>query len=339
MSSSPYLQLQRLVERCFENMSKRELQPHDVWLAEDADTLENVKLALSRLITDVTTCLGRLHDLGQQGFSGVTGLDEWSAITSEAEDWRQEIRKLRPGADPERAKESLISIRVRVSELLDALAVRSAVRDPFNQAANTTQAERNIAGLLNERHFRELALGLLEQGASDPWDKAVEALEASVIDWSTRLGPEHRVQLERVCAKLIEHQGLIADLTGGSKSVRQLAAACAEDAERLEKIYARLSKVPDDRMDAGLASDFHYMATLAKKIVHSVKAAHRGILDEHAGGPMPAPVAGLFRLLHLEVPRIRSKTVTQTFSRRELELAFGRRLWSGTKSTDETSDQ
>ncbi|MCP3958812.1 MAG: hypothetical protein GY719_13245 [bacterium] len=316
-------------------MSQRELQPHDVWLAEDPPTLEKAKEALLGLVADLTAGLARLPEIGNVQFVGITKLDEWVAIENEADEWTREVGKLRPAANLEHVKESLISVRGRISELIEGLAIRTAVRDPFNQATNSTEAEKNIAGLLNERHFRTLGQGLLEQGASDPWEKAVEALEASVIDWSTRLGPEHRVQLERLCHKLLEHQGLIAGLTGRSAAVKELATAGAEDAERLEKIYARLVEVPDDELSAGLASDFHYMAFLAKKIVERVQGSHQKILNEHAGGPMPAPVAGLFRLLHLKVPRIRTKSVTQTFSRRELELAFGRRLWKGAKGTQD----
>ena len=88
-------------------------------------------------------------------------------------------------------------------------------------------------------------------------------------------------------------------------------------------------------MDAGVASDFHYMASLAKRMVNEVQANHGAVVSDYAAQSLPSPVVELFRLLHLAVPRARPKTGTQTLSRREIELAFGRRLWGGSEPKKE----
>ena len=333
--SSPFLQLKRLTEQCLDDLGRRELRPQEVWLSEDPQTLESVKLSLLRLIQKLTSEMHRLKAIDHPRFAGVTGLDEWRTIECEAGEWQQEIGKLRPAADADHVKESLISIRGRISELLDRLAVRSVVRDPVAGVASSTLAAETIAGLLAERDHRELGLGLLEDGAADPWHTAIEALEASVVDWSTRLGPEHRVQLEQLCHKLLEHFEAIARLGERSPALERLSKAGSRQAAPLRTIYDRLLNVPSGKMDAGVASDFHYMASLAKRMVDAVQAGHGPVVSDYAGQSLPTPVVELFRMLHLAVPRRRRRSGTQTLSRREIELAFGRRLWSGADQKEE----
>ncbi len=333
--SSPFLQLKKLTEQCLDELGRRELRPQEVWLSEEPESLESVKSSLLRLIQNLISEMRRLKTLRDQRFSGVIGLDEWQAIEDEATAWQQEISRLRPAANADHVKESLISIRGRVSELLDQLVVRSVVRDPAGDVASSTLAAGTIAGLLAERDHRELGLGLLEDGAADPWNTALEALDAGVIDWSTRLGPEHRVQLEQLCHKLLEHLEAIARLAERSPALERLSTAGSRKAAPLRTIYDRLLKVPSGKMDAGVASDFHYMASLAKRMITEVQAAHGKVISDYAGQSMPDPAAELFRLLHLAVPRARAKVGTQTLSRRELELTFGRRLWSGSEKKEE----
>ena len=332
--SSPFLQLKKLAEQCLADLGQRELRPQEVWLNQDPKALESVKSSLLRLIQKLTSEMARLKRIDSPHFAGVTCLDEWQTIECEAAEWLEELGKLRPEADPEHVKESLVSVRGQVSELLDRLAVRSAVRDPASDVASSTLAAETIAGLMAERDHRELGLGLLEDGASDPWHTALEALEASVVDWSTRLGPEHRVQLEQLCHKLLEHFEAIARLEKRSVALERLSRAGSRSAAPLRNIYDRLLKVPSGKMDAGVASDFHYMASLAKRMVKAVKSAHGPVVSDYAGQSMPSPAADLFRLLHLAVPRTRQRSGTQTLSRREIELAFGRRLWSGKEQDD-----
>lgn len=333
--SSPFLQLKKLAERCLAGLGRPELRPQEVWLSEDAQSLETVKSSLLRLIQTLASEFERLKAIEDPHFDGVTSLDEWQAIEHEASDWQQELSKLRPDADAGHAKETLLSIRGRVSELLDRLAVRSAVRDPAGDVACSTEAAETIAGLMAERDHRELGLGLLEDGAADPWNTALEALDASVVDWSRRLGPEHRVQLEQLCHRLLDHFERVARIAERSAALERLAQAGERSAAPLRTIYDRLLKVPSGKMDAGVASDFHYMASLAKRMVTAVQAAHGGVISDYAGRSMPEPAAELFRLLHLAVPGARRRGGTQTLSRREIELAFGRRLWSGSEHTEE----
>ncbi len=329
--SSPFLQLKKLAEKCLADLSRQELRPQEVWLSEDPERLESVKSSLLRLIQHLGSEMKRLKALESPHFAGVTSLDEWQTIEREAADWQKELTRLRPAADPDHVKESLISVRGRVSELLDKLAVRSALRDPAGDVASSTLAAETIAGLLAERDHRELGLGLLEDGAADPWHTALEALDASVVDWSTRLGPEHRVQLEQLCHKLLEYFEAIARLDGRPVALERLSKAGSRSAAPLRNIYDRLLKVPSGKMDAGVASDFHYMASLAKRMVGAVQSAHGAVISAYAGQTMPPPVAELFRLLHLAVPRQRRRSGTQTLSRREIELAYGRRLWPGSE--------
>ncbi len=334
--SSPFLQLKKLTEQCLDDLGQRELRPQEVWLTEDPQSLESVKLSLLRVIGRLVSEMSRLKAIKHPRFAGVTGLEEWLAIDREASEWQQEISKLRPAADADHVKESLISIRGRVSELLDQLAVRSVVRDPVAGVASSTLAAETIAGLLAERDHRELGLGLLEDGAADPWHTALEALDASVIDWSTRLGPEHRVQLEQLCHKLLEHFEAIARLAERSPGLERLSKAGSGHAAPLRTIYDRLLGVPSGKMDAGVASDFHYMASLAKRMVTAVQNGHGAVVSDYAGQTMPPPAVELFRMLHLAVPRARRRRGgTQTLSRREIELTFGRRLWSGADQKEE----
>ena len=332
---SPFLQFRELSEQCLAELRRRELRPQEIWLGEDPQGLEEVKLALLRLVEDLAAGMHRLAELEDERFAGVTDLDEWKAMESEAADWREELRKLRPKADPGHVKESLISVRGRISELIDSLAVRAAVRDPANDAASNTLAAKTIAGLIAERDQRELGFGLLEDGVADPWNTALEALDASVVEWSVRLGPEHRVQLEQLCQKLLEQCETIARLSNRSAAVVRLSEATGKNAPALSTIYDRLLKVPAGKMDAGVASDFHYMASLAKRIFEAVRANHGLVISDYAGRSLPAPTAELFQLLHLPLPRARmvTKQPTQTFSRQELEAELGRRLWDR-KETD-----
>ena len=122
-----------------------------------------------------------------------------------------------------------------------------------------------------------------------------------------------------------------------SSFLRHLAEAGSRNAPALRNIYERLVKVPADKMDAGLASDFHYMGGLAKRIVKSVRACHAAVVAEHPGPTMPREVSALFQLLHLAVPKERkpARARTQTLSRREIEMAFGRRLWGGSSAKKE----
>lgn len=331
---SPFRQLQTIAERCLAELGSRRLRPQEIWLSEDPERLEEVKQAMLRLVGDLASGLHHLSAITDPRFAGVKGLDEWRAITEEAQGWKREMRTLRPAADTGHVKESLIAIRGRVSELLDALAVRAVVRDPANEAANSTQAARTIEGLAAERDYRELGLGLLEDGAADPWQTALEALDASVVDWSTRLGPEHRVQLEQLCHTLLEHLEALGRVAEPSPAVAKMAAAAGRHAEPLTHIYQRLLKVPAGKMDAGVASDFHYMASLAKRLVKAVRDSHGAVIADHAGKTLPQEVVDLFQLLHLAVPRVRSRTGTATLSRREIELAFGRRLWHGAEKSE-----
>ncbi len=332
--SSPFLQLKKLTEQCLDELAQRQLRPQEVWLSEDPQSLESVKSSLLRVIQKLDSEMRRLKALKHPRFAGVTSLEEWQAIENEAGEWQQEIGKLRPAAGAEHVKESLISVRGRVSELLDMLAVRSVVRDPAGDVASSTLAAETIAGLLAERDHRELGLGLLEDGAADPWNTALEALDASVVEWSTRLGPEHRVQLEQLCHKLLEHFEAIARLGERSPALERLSTAASRNAAPLRSIYDRLLKVPSGKMDAGVASDFHYMASLAKRMVTAVQTAHGPVVSDYAGQSMPLPAVEIFRMLHLAVPRTRRRSGTQTLSRREIELTFGRRLWGGTDQKD-----
>ncbi len=328
--SSPFLQLKKLTEQCLADLGRLEMRPQEVWLTEDPQGLETVKSSLRKLIQDLVSEMRRLKGLKDPHFASVTSLDEWQAIKNESVAWQQEISRLRPEANADHVKESLISIRGRVSELLDQLAVRAVVRDPAGDVASSTLAAETIAGLLAERDHRELGLGLLEDGVADPWHTALEALEASVVDWSTRLGPEHRVQLEQLCHRLLEHFEAIARLGERSAALERLSEVGSRNAAPLRTIYDRLLKVPSGKMDAGVASDFHYMASLAGRMVTAIQAAHGSVISDYADQSMPAAVAELFGMLHLAVPRTRRRSGTQTLSRREIELTFGRRLWSGT---------
>ncbi len=327
--SSPFLQLKKLVEGCLNDLGRPELRPQKVWLSDGPESLERVKSILLRLVQHLTAELGRLKALEHPHFAGVTSLEEWQAIERETGAWQEEMAKLRPAANPGHVKESLVSIRGRVSELLDKLAVRAAVRDPASDVASSTLAAETIAGLMAERDHRELGFGLLEDGVADPWNTALEALDASVIDWSTRLGPEHRIQLEQLCHRLLDNFEAIARLPARTAALEKLSQAGSRTAAPLRTIYDRLLEVPSGKMDAGVASDFHYMASLAKRVVGEVRSFHGAVISDYAGEEMPPPAAELFRLLHLAVPRTRQRSGTQTLTRREIELAFGRRLWSG----------
>ncbi len=278
--SSPFLQLRKLTEQCLAELGRHEMRPQEVWLSERPESLEKVKSVLLEVIEKLTSEMEWLGKLTDPRFAGVTGLKEWQAIGKEAADWRKEIAKLRPEADADHVKESLVSIRGRVSELLDGLAVRAAIRDPATDVASSTLAAETIAGLMTERDHRELGLGLLEEGVADPWNTALEALDASVVDWSTRLGPEHRIQLERLCHKLLEHLEAIARLDKRSKALEKLSAAGGGKAAPLRTIYDRLLKVPSGKMDAGIASDFHYMASLAKRMVGEVQGMHGAVVSD-----------------------------------------------------------
>jgi hypothetical protein len=333
--SSPFLQLKRLVEQCLAELGRRQLRPQEIWLSEESESLETARSSLLGLVRNLASEVSRLKAIDSPHFAGVTGLDEWLTIEAEAGDWQKELGKLRPEADAGHVKESLMSIRGRVSELLDRLAIRSEMRDPASDATNSTLAARTISGLMAERDHRELGLGLLQDGAADPWSTALEALEASVVDWSTRLGPEHRVQLEQLCHKLLEHLDAIARLDERSSALDRLSKAAGREAVPLRNIYERLVRVPSAKMDAGVASDVHYMASLAKRLVTRIEGSHGGIVDDHAGESLPGPVVELFQLLHLAVPRAPRKSGTATLSRREIELAFGRRLWSGSEQKEE----
>ncbi len=333
--SSPFLQIKKLAEACLAELGRPELRPQEVWLTDEPEKLERVKSALLRVVQRVLGDLNRLKALKDRRFAVVTGLEEWLAIEREADSWQEEIAKLRPAANADHVKETLISIRGRISELLDQLAVRSAVRDPASDVASSTLAAETIAGLMAERDHRDLGLGLLEDGAADPWNTALEALDASVVDWGARLGPEHRIQLEQLCHKLLENLEAIARLPECSPALEKLSQAGSRKAAPLRNIYDRLLEVPSGKMDAGIASDFHYMASLAKRMVGEVRSRHGTVISDYAGQTMPPPAVALFRLLHLAVPRARKRSGTQTLSRREIELTFGRRLWSGASQEKE----
>lgn len=331
----PFLRLRELSERCFADLERKVLRPQEIWLTEGEEHLEAVKLALMNLVQQLAAGMDELAKRGDARFASVTGLDEWETIGRETADWKRDIERLRPGANAQHVKESLISIRLRLSELVDALAVRSTIRDPASDVANSTLAAETVAGLIAEREHRQLGLGLLEGGGVDPWNMTLQTLDASVVEWSTRLGPEHRVQLEQLCHQLLEDLEAIAHLPDRSPALDHLADAAGRNAPALRNIYDRLIKVPADKMDAGLASDFHYMGGLAKRIVESVKSCHGGVIADQAGKEMPKEVVELFQHLHLAVPRVRKRTGTQTLSRREIELAFGRRLYGGSEQKTE----
>ncbi len=322
LRKSPFRQLYDLAERCFDDLRSDELRPQEVWLTDDPEGLEGIKRALLRAIRSLDTGLHRLGKVEDDFFAPVPGLDEWQVIATEVPEWKQKIDILRPAADTEHCKYQLISFRTRFSELVDKLVVRAAVRDPYHQAANSLDAMKSIVYLVREQEQREIGLGLLE---GPTWR---ETLEGSVADWSIGFGPQHRIALELFCNKLLEILEALAPETRHSPQVAQLVTVVEEVGGNLRPIYQQLLKVPANRIDAGVASDFHYMAELTKKLVDEVTSRHHGILGDYAGHPLPTAVVDLFNLLSLTVPKRRARS--QLMSREEIERQLGRRLVSRT---------
>jgi hypothetical protein len=323
LKKSPFRQLYDLAERCFDDLGADELRPQEVWFAEDPQDLERVQQALLRAIRGLETSLHRLAEIEDDFFASVPELDEWQAIEAEIPDWKKKVEILRPGADAEHFKFQLISIRTRVSELVDKLVVRSAVRDPYHRAANSLEAMKSIVFLVREKEQREIGLGLLE---GPTWK---ETLEGSVADWSIGFGPQHRIELEQFCRRLLSCLQAVRPETRRSPQVAQLVTVADKFGSQLEQIYHQLLEVPANRVDAGVASDFHYMAGLVKKLVDEVTRRHHGILGDYAGRQLPAAVAGLLELLHLTVPKRRPVSVlshSQPMTRKEIERQLGRRL-------------
>ena len=323
LKRSPFRQLYDLAERCFADLGSDELRPQEVWRADDPQSLEGVKRALLRAIRGLETGLHRLAKVEGDFFAPVPDLDEWQAIVTEIPDWKQKIEILRPGADAEHCKYRLISFRTRVSELVDKLVVRAAVRDPYHRAANSLDAMKSIVFLMREREQREIGLGLLE-GPS--WK---ETLEGSVADWSMSFGPQHRIELEQFCRRLLDRLRAIAPEARRSPQLAQLVTVSDEIGGQLEQIHRQLLEVPANRVDAGVASDFHYMAELTKKLVGEVTSRHHAILGDYVGYPLPTAVVELLELLSLTVPKRRPATVLgpgQPMSREEIERQLGRRL-------------
>ncbi len=320
LRKSLFRQLYDLAERCFDDLRSDELRPQEVWLTDDPESLEGVKRALLRAIRSLETGLHRLEKTQDDFFAPVPGLDEWKAIDTEVPEWKQKIEILRPAADTEHCKYQLISFRTRFSELVDKLVVRAAVRDPYHRAANSLDAMKSIAYLIREREQREIGLGLLE---GPTWR---ETLEGSVADWSIGFGPQHRIALELFCHKLLETLGAIAPAAQKSTQVAQLVTVVDQVDGQLQQIYQQLLKVPANQVDAGVASDFHYMAELTKKLVDEVTRRHHPILGDFAGQPLPPAVVDLFNLLSLTVPKRRARS--QLMSREDIERQLGRRLVS-----------
>ena len=321
LRKSPFRQLYDLAERSFADLGTDELRPQEVWLNDDPEGLEGVKRALLRAIRGLETGLHRLAGVEDDFFAPVPGLEEWKAIETEFPEWKRKIEILRPAADTEHCKYQLISYRTRVSELLDKLVVRAAVRDPYHRAANSMDAMKSIGYLIREREQREIGLGLLE---GPTWR---ETLEGSVADWSIGFGPQHRIALELFCNKLLEMLEAITPEAQRSPQVAQLVTIFDDVGGRLRQIYQQLLKVPANRVDAGVASDFHYMADLTRKLVDEITHRHHPIIGDYAGRPLPAAVVELFTLLSLTVPKRRPRALGHgLMSREDIERQLGRRL-------------
>ncbi len=321
---SPFQQLRQLAERCLAELGGIELNPRHLWFHDDAEELETVKRTLSQLVGSLQSGLASLETVQDPRFAAVKSLEDWLAFENELPDWRGQIEILRPAADAEHVKVRLISIRTRISELIDGLAVRAAVRDPRSRFANSLQAEKSIDGLLAERGLRELGLGLL--GVT--WK---ETLGGSVADWSIEFGPQHRIELLQFCQKLLIYVRGIKASAGGVPALASIIETGDGVGDRLQNIYGRLIEFPVDRVDAGISSDFHYLASLAKKIVNVVSESHATIVREFSGKDIPPAVGSLFHLLHLTVPKRRARRAP-TMSTQELEREIGQRLWDPTSS-------
>jgi hypothetical protein len=330
-AKSPFYLLHQLAEQTFGHLES-DFHPRDVWNVDDPERLAEVLQTLRGVIAGLESGLQRIAVDGGERFRCVMELDEWEAIESEAPEWERTLGRLRPTADAEHVKQQLLAIRVRISELVDGLAVRSAVRDPGNRADNSHEAVRSIARLQKERQLREIALSLLE---GTTWR---DTLDGSVADWSTRFGPPHRIELVRLCDHLVDGLRQLGTLTGPGTTVERLVKSTARSCARLEPLNQRLSEVPVTQVDAGTASDFHYLAELARKVVESVESHSRGILKDYSDYELPAAIVDLFELLGLKVPKVRSRSAVHgaphPTTREELERELGRRIISPVKDQD-----
>lgn len=328
---SPFYQLHQLAEQCFGHLDN-DFHPRDLWNIDDPELLGDAQQTLRGVIEGLDSGLRRLAAEADERFQSVMDLEEWAAIENEAPEWERALGRLRPGADAEYVKQQLLGIRVRISELVDGLAVRSAVRDPGNRADNSHQAVKSVARLQKERGLREIALSLLE-GVT--WQ---DTLDASVTEWSTSFGPQHRIELGRLCARLLDCMNQLGALSGSGPAVRRLVQTTAAACEKIGPLSQRLAEIPFTLVDAGTASDFHYLAELTRQVVQIVTRNRPAILQDYSGRQLAPAVVSLFRLLHLKVPKARAPTTVHgsphPTTREELERELGRRIISPAKDRE-----
>ncbi len=328
---SPFYQLHQLAEQCFGHL-ENDFHPQEVWYIDDPEVLADALQNLRGVIEGLDSGLQRIAAESDERFQSVVELEEWAAIESEVPEWERALGRLRPTADATYVKQQLLGIRLRISELVDGLAVRAAVRDPGNRADNSHQAVRSVARLRRERELREIVLGLLE-GVT--WK---DTLDGSVADWSTTFGPQHRIELGRLCERLVTSRRELAELSGAGAAIHRLVQALAETANKIEPLNRRLAEIPVTQVDAGTASDFNYLAELAGKGVQIVTSHHRAIAKEGAGHELPSPIVELFQALNLKVPKVRPQVAAhgapQPTTREELERELGRRIISPVKDQE-----
>jgi len=132
----------------------------------------------------------------------------------------------------------------------------------------------------------------------------------------------------------------LGQLTAGGATVRRLVQSTAATSDKIEPLNRRLSEVPVTQVDAGTASDFHYLAGLAARVVEAVAGHHRGILKDFADRDLPEAAVDLFQRLGLKVPKPRTRAVAghtapHPTTREELERELGRRIISPVKELEQ----
>ncbi|MEE8526384.1 MAG: hypothetical protein V3T72_20810 [Thermoanaerobaculia bacterium] len=332
---SPFYRLHQLAERCFGHLD-HDFHPRDIWNLDDPQRLADALQTLRGVIEGLDSGLQRLAADADERFQSVIELEEWEAIENEAPEWERALGNLRPAADTEYVKQQLLGIRVRISELVDGLAVRSAVRDPGNRADNSHQAVESVARLQKERTLREITLSLLE-GVT--WQ---DTLDATVAEWGIHFGPQHRIELGRLCDQLVAGLQKLRALSGSGAATGRLVQSTAATCDKIEFLNQRLSEIPVTQADAGTASDFHYMAELVQQVVKAVRRNRAAILKDYSGRQLAPAIVNLFQLMNLKVPKTQPQAAIHGTphprTREELERELGRHIISPVKKQEQEPD-